>query len=154
MTASFSPWPRTSERREFIQRSAAAAGALLFGGCVLSTPGCTAPPRVFRVRDGRLARVPLAEYPELAGPNGVVRVVTPRHRAVFLRAEDDGGFSAFSGVCTHQGCIVSPSAIGFRCPCHGSTYDRDGQNVTGPAHRPLARWNAQLEGGDVVMELP
>ncbi len=73
--------------------------------------------------------------------------------ALFLRREADGRFSAISGVCTHMGCWVAASDDGFECPCHGSTYDREGRNTGGPARRPLARFPAAREGGDVVVSL-
>jgi len=83
----------------------------------------------------------------------VVKVLEPVHRAIFVRAGDDGAYQAFSGVCTHMGCIVSPAAYGFLCPCHGSTYDREGQNTGGPARRPLARFPAARDGDFVVLRL-
>jgi Rieske Fe-S protein len=70
--------------------------------------------------------------------------VTPRRGTYFVRRGAGDAVAAFSGVCTHQGCIVEATASGFSCPCHGSKYDRDGRNVAGPAPRPLARFDAVL----------
>lgn len=53
---------------------------------------------------------------------------------------DARGFYALTAICTHQGCDVSPSAGGFRCPCHGATYDLNGANTGGPAMRPLEHY--------------
>lgn len=54
---------------------------------------------------------------------------------------NNGGFVAYSAVCTHAGCTVAyDSARGeLVCPCHGSIYDpRHGARVVaGPAPRPL-----------------
>jgi Rieske Fe-S protein len=83
----------------------------------------------------------------------VVKVLEAVHRAIFVRAGDAGAYQALSGVCTHMGCIVSPAADGFLCPCHGSTYDREGQNTGGPARRPLARFPAARDGDFVVLRL-
>lgn len=47
------------------------------------------------------------------------------------------GFAAISLVCTHLGCTVRPSGVGFECPCHGSQFDDQGMNTGGPAPRPL-----------------
>ena len=125
--------------------AAGPAGALL--------AGCTVPVRSLRVPGGAEARVPLDAFPELARPGGVVRVVTPEHRGVYVRAETDGTFAAVSAVCTHQGCIVDPTPEGFRCPCHGSTFGLDGRRTGGPARRELARFVAERQGGDVVLRL-
>ena len=56
-------------------------------------------------------------------------------RTFLLRKGD--GFRAMSGICTHLGCTVNRDADGFRCPCHGSVFDEDGQVLSGPAPRPL-----------------
>lgn len=52
-----------------------------------------------------------------------------------------GGKTALSLTCTHQGCTVQPQANGhFLCPCHGAVYDAQGQVISGPAKRNLARF--------------
>lgn len=53
---------------------------------------------------------------------------------------DARGFYALTAICTHQGCDVAPAAGGFRCPCHGATYDLNGGNTGGPAMRPLEHY--------------
>ncbi|HET9657115.1 MAG TPA: Rieske 2Fe-2S domain-containing protein [Kineosporiaceae bacterium] len=59
-------------------------------------------------------------------------------------------FVAFSAVCTHQGCPVSFVGPGFRCPCHGASYDGSGQVTGGPARSPLAKIPVRVVGGNVV----
>ena len=52
---------------------------------------------------------------------------------------DGRGLRALSGRCTHLGCTVRAQAGGgFICPCHGSTYDPEGNVTGGPAPQPLA----------------
>ncbi|MEX0684291.1 MAG: Rieske 2Fe-2S domain-containing protein [Dehalococcoidia bacterium] len=61
-------------------------------------------------------------------------------------ADSPGGLLALYQKCPHLGCTV-PYSAGFtfdqqkgwfRCPCHGSTYSRDGGvKVAGPAPRPM-----------------
>jgi cytochrome b6-f complex iron-sulfur subunit len=58
-------------------------------------------------------------------------------RLVLLR--DGSGLYALSLVCTHLGCTVTVSASELACPCHGSTFDRQGMVLKGPADRPLSR---------------
>ncbi len=50
---------------------------------------------------------------------------------------DSEGLYAISAVCTHLGCIVSETATGFNCPCHGSHFDASGNVASGPAPRAL-----------------
>ncbi len=50
-----------------------------------------------------------------------------------------GQYVALSTACTHQCCAVSFVSVssGFRCPCHGATFDINGKNKSSIAPRPL-----------------
>ncbi len=156
-TASSSASPPTSEpvldRRTLLASALAGIGAACAGAGLLLLPACTVPPRSFQAPEGSTVRVPLERYPELEREGGVVKVLTPRHGPVFVRRGPGGEVLALSGICTHQGCTVAPSGGGFRCPCHGSTYDADGRNTGGPAPEPLSRIRAALAADAVVLDL-
>lgn len=81
-------------------------------------------------------------------------------------------FHAISAICTHLGCTVRAEALSqpetadvdgkpvrlthrYLCPCHGSRYRGDGQNVSGPAPRPLAwyRLTVAADDGQLVVDL-
>ncbi len=64
------------------------------------------------------------------------QVVLPDARVVVRREGDK--FLAISTVCTHLGCTVRTTDIGFDCPCHGSSYDSSGNVTSGPAPKSLA----------------
>lgn len=138
--------PSPLDRRAFLTLAARGLAAACLAGC-------TIPPRSFRAPAGRAVRIPVASYPELERPGGVVKVISPEVDVVFVRREADGGYAALSGTCTHQGCTVAPAADGFRCPCHGSTYDATGNNTGGPARQPLERFKAARDGDAVVLLL-
>jgi menaquinol-cytochrome c reductase iron-sulfur subunit len=57
----------------------------------------------------------------------------PSYNAVNL------GFTIFSPICPHLGCRYDyhPELNGFRCGCHGSTYNKVGAHLAGPATRGL-----------------
>lgn len=59
--------------------------------------------------------------------------------------------TGFSGRCTHQGISVVTRGAGFYCPGHGATYDKNGQNPTSPATRPLERAKIEVANGDVYL---
>jgi cytochrome b6-f complex iron-sulfur subunit len=50
-----------------------------------------------------------------------------------------GKLLALSARCTHLGCTVNYDQLAgqFRCPCHGSRFDRSGRRIAGPARKPL-----------------
>ena len=78
-------------------------------------------------------------------PIGTTRKIEDKNVFMF---SDENGLFAISAVCTHLGCIVSPSEFGFQCPCHGSQYDEDGNVIGGSAPRPL-QWfeiNQEVDG--------
>ena len=147
-----SPSPPTSDRRAFLVRSGESVCAALVTTLLA---GCTRPLRSLRLRDDvRLVRVSLRTYPELTRPGGMIKIHTPRVRSVYLRHNENDEYVGISAVCTHLGCIVSPSAEGFRCPCHGSTYDHGGRNTGGPARRPLTLFPARREGDEIILRFP
>ncbi|MFP4298018.1 MAG: FAD-dependent oxidoreductase [Spirulinaceae cyanobacterium] len=58
---------------------------------------------------------------------------------------------ALSLTCTHQGCTVQRQENGeFICPCHGARYNRQGEVVSGPAKRDLARFEIQNRQDDSI----
>jgi Rieske Fe-S protein len=61
----------------------------------------------------------------------------------------DAMFVVYSNRCTHVGCPVQATPLGFACPCHGSQFDRQGARTAGPAIRPLDRFQWQVRGGDL-----
>lgn len=54
------------------------------------------------------------------------------------------GIYAMVAVCTHLGCTPNwfPGEQRFKCPCHGSNYNTEGEVVAGPA--PLTLYRAEI----------
>jgi Rieske Fe-S protein len=110
--------------------------------------------RPVSIADGRV-RLLLAEHPELSRPEGALKILpdgatTPLY---VLRLEGDQ-FAVLSPICTHQGCTVDIQGPRLVCPCHGSTYDREGRVLRGPAERSLTRLGATLSDATLIIELP
>jgi cytochrome b6-f complex iron-sulfur subunit len=57
------------------------------------------------------------------------------------------GIFAVSSICSHLGCNVkwNDNGNGFDCPCHGSTFDKNGKNISGPAPKPLKWYQLTLD---------
>jgi cytochrome b6-f complex iron-sulfur subunit len=69
--------------------------------------------------------------------------------------DSDGSYwIALYQKCVHLGCTVPfrNDCSSFKCPCHGSHYNVDGEYLDGPAPRSLDRFGLHFEGGDVVVD--
>lgn len=66
----------------------------------------------------------------------------------WLSKDSNGKPIAFSPWCTHLGCAYRWELANheFTCPCHGSRFDRDGAVLSGPATRPLDRYQIRVTG--------
>lgn len=68
---------------------------------------------------------------------------------------NDKGMYALIAICTHLGCtpIWWTTEQRFKCPCHGSNFIIDGQNVAGPAPVPLFRAAISMDlAGNIVVD--
>ena len=101
-------------------------------------------------------------------------------RTAFVRnnglLEGDPSFTIISNRCAHVGCPVQPGgpvfqeqekmiktqngdvlitpvlpAAGFICPCHGGSYDQEGNRIAGPPVRGLDRYEFAIENGRLVL---
>lgn len=63
-----------------------------------------------------------------------------------------GVVTAFSAICTHQGCKVAGSDGKLQCPCHGSQFSiTTGAATMGPATTALAKVDVKLDGDNIVV---
>ena len=103
--------------------------------------------------DGRI-ELQLRLYPELGSPGGAVKLQpVGSENPVYVLTLDDGSIAALSPICTHLGCTVDIQGPRLVCPCHGSTYERDGRVVQGPAERNLARYATERIEGALIIHL-
>jgi cytochrome b6-f complex iron-sulfur subunit len=65
-------------------------------------------------------------------------------------------FRILSAVCTHAGCTVNWRADRklFVCPCHGGTFDAEGNRQGGPPRRALASVGYQVKDGQLLVRSP
>jgi cytochrome b6-f complex iron-sulfur subunit len=80
----------------------------------------------------------------------------PYQEGRFWLVNTENGLLALYMVCTHLGCLYKwvPNSERFICPCHTSTYTKEGVKVSGPTSRNLDRFVIQAVDaeGDVVAE--
>ena len=135
----------TISRREFLAGMTTGAGLALGGlaGCAAAiTYQAT-------VVDGQIF-LSRSELEQRAGVNRPVVVKVPDlPDPVILIPVDEKNFRAVSAKCTHLGCHVRPSRNFLVCPCHGSTYDLEGEVVRGPAPSALTTYPVEVNGDEI-----
>ncbi|MEX5256312.1 Rieske (2Fe-2S) protein [Kocuria arenosa] len=72
-------------------------------------------------------------------------------QAVVSRPDPDT-VVAFSPVCPHQGCMVTPREELYVCPCHSSQFDlATGEVLAGPAETGLEPYPASVADGRILL---
>jgi menaquinol-cytochrome c reductase iron-sulfur subunit len=66
---------------------------------------------------------------------------------------DNGEVIALAPQCTHLGCAYhwDDPKKQFLCPCHNSVFSIDGKVVSGPAPRPLDRFEAKVQNNKLML---
>lgn len=134
-------------RRDFLTLSGTAVVGVALVGCATTA--------VYHLplMQGK-AVVKLQDYPELAVVGGMVQLrVDGFADPIILVHKDEESYLALSAVCTHLRCYVRPSKQFLLCPCHGSTFDLEGNAVRGPAEKPLPRYDVTVSGETVEIHL-
>lgn len=134
-------------RREFVAVCAGGCAGLFLTGCV------TMVTHPVPVSAGRVT-LELSAFPELAKPDGAIRIQpVGLEDPIYVLANPGGEFRAVSPICTHRGCTVDVQGARLVCPCHGSTYDREGEVLKGPAQRALPRFPVSRSGDELVIRI-
>ena len=144
---------RKTSRRDFLGLGVAAMAASACGGCSLL--GSRKPDAVVPEEAGVL-RLGEADSSALLGSQTSLLVEAKGgNEKILVVHRDDGSLFAVSSVCTHMGCDVEyDKKLGhLLCPCHGSQYSLGGDNIKGPAKKPLKRYSISTENGRVVITL-
>ncbi len=65
----------------------------------------------------------------------------------------DNSVVAYGPQCTHLGCAYhwDDAKTEFICPCHNSFFSIDGKLISGPAPRPLDRYQTKIDGSKLLL---
>lgn len=148
----------SSDRRDFLIKLGTGAGvAALTGQAVASLRSLV--PNVSYDAPTTVKLGPAEEFPD------GIKFLPDERLFVFREGKT---FHAISAVCTHLGCTVRAEAMSspetrsvggletrlthrFLCPCHGSVYNGDGTNISGPAPKPLAWYRLAVAPDDAQL---
>ena len=113
---------------------------------------------IFRSREKRAGGISSGPSFVNAGMVGELRpgeVKAVPQGSFYLVCRQDGSLMALSRTCTHLGCSIPwvEEKQQFICPCHGSTFDREGVVLTAPAIRPLDYYRIKIENGLIRVDV-
>ena len=150
----------TTDRRRFFLSAIYGLWGLI--GAALAMPAAAYllfPPRVRKsaewVPAADLAQLKLREPEEIVFRRTRVDgwKVTSEKASTWLVRMSDAEVVAFAPQCTHLGCAYhwEDKRNDFVCPCHTSAFSIEGKVLTGPAPRPLDRYQVKIESGKVLI---
>jgi menaquinol-cytochrome c reductase iron-sulfur subunit len=117
------------------------------------------PPKAKKESDwvevGDVAKLPAGTPTELTFRRNRVdgwKVTSEKSTAWVVKAADNS-IVAFGPQCTHLGCAYhwEQPRNQFICPCHTSLFGMDGAVMSGPAPRPLDRYDVRVEGQKLLL---
>ncbi len=117
------------------------------------------PPKVRRpsewVDAGDITRFQLKTPVELVFRKNLVdgwKISSEKQTAWAVKLSDQK-IVAFGPQCTHLGCAYhwDEAKSEFLCPCHSSVFSVDGAVISGPAPRPLDRFETKVENGKLLL---
>jgi menaquinol-cytochrome c reductase iron-sulfur subunit len=142
-------------RRSFFVTSIYAAWAAITGALGLTAAVyLLLPPKPAEKEDwvpaGNLTEIPAETPTEINFRRNRAdgwRIVSEQDAAWVVKTPA-GSLTAFGPQCTHLGCAYhwEERRHQFVCPCHNSVFAIDGSVVSGPAPRPLDRYETRVRG--------
>ena len=80
------------------------------------------------------------------------KIVSEKATAWVLK-KPDSQVVAYAPQCTHLGCAYhwEEQKQQFLCPCHSSTFSPEGAVLSGPAPRPLDRYQVRVDGNKLLL---
>ena len=137
-------------RKDFLRTTALALAGLAVGpalleSCSKSGTSPQGPTVDFTVDLSKSTNAALANIGGFIYSNGVI---------VTRISTSDLGFVALSQTCTHQGCTIAYNAasMNFLCPCHGGTYDANGNVTGGPPPNPVKSYAITRAGSILTVK--
>ncbi len=164
---------RLLDRRSFVIRAMAAIGALITAIVGIPILGFTSVPffrakTPVRLLSDAVAPTLRSDTWVSAGPLDDFDVGEPRlvplqrevadgwvngvrDVAVYVVRETEDQVIAFDIHCTHLGCPLafSSGSATFVCPCHGGSFDVEGDVLSGPPPRPMVQYDTRVVDGQV-----
>ncbi|MFP2910128.1 ubiquinol-cytochrome c reductase iron-sulfur subunit [Pyxidicoccus sp. 3LFB2] len=98
--------------------------------------------------------LPFSQFPDLRNNGGTVTGTPSGYGLpIFVFRLEDGTLSAVDSICTHQQCTVEfrSQEKDLFCPCHASTFTRQGEVTKPPATLPLKKFTVSETAEAVIV---
>lgn len=141
-----------SLRRKFIKDSCTACLGFMAFSSVASLLSSCASLRVYSATiQNDLLQIPL----ESIHPEEKMKIIRSKTLAydVLLILKEDKMHKAFLMKCSHQDNILVANKNGMSCNLHGSTFDLNGNVITGPASKPLQNLKTETNSESITIYL-
>lgn len=169
-------------RSKFLEGATLAVGGIIGGVVTVPALGFAVLPSFVDTEDHDVNLGPLENFPQdrfvIATYMEDPEVGEVSRRTVYVRnngqLEGQPSFTILFSRCVHLGCPVQPSGptqgeaeevgegvslqevlpAGFGCPCHGGSYDNEGNRTAGPPVRALDRFEFSVRNGELWLGKP
>jgi menaquinol-cytochrome c reductase iron-sulfur subunit len=152
--------PTETSRRRFQLIVIYGLGAII--ACLLALPAALyllLPPRLRRkdewIDAGDLAKMDLKAPVEVVFRKNRLDgwKLTSEKSTAWVVQSSSNQIIAFGPQCTHLGCAYhfEEDKKEFLCPCHNSVFALDGSVVSGPAPRPLDRYEVKVQNQRLLL---
>ena len=139
--------PTTPSRRTVLGLAGAGSTAVLTGCAADDAPATGGTGSPSPAEPGPVDAGPVEDLPV----GSAVKFDRDGVQAVVSRPDPDT-VVAFSPVCPHQGCMVTPREELYVCPCHSSQFDlATGEVLAGPAETGLEPYPASVADGRILI---
>jgi menaquinol-cytochrome c reductase iron-sulfur subunit len=146
------------ERRSFLRNLFVVVGGAV--SAALAIPLVRFATFPLRVREGDAAWSDVGKVEEFASiANPIARTIDVQRTdgwrsstaqdGVYVVPAGSGALKVLSSVCPHLGCAVRwiDDKGKFICPCHGGTFTKTGEYVSGPPRRAMDELESKVENG-------
>ena len=151
---------RSNDRRSFLVIAIYGMGALI--GTALAVPAAVYllwPPRAKKqaewVEAGSLSQLQPGQPAEMVFRRNRADgwKITSEKATAWVVKRSGENIVAFAPQCPHLGCAYhwEPQDNEFLCPCHASRFSIEGDVLSGPAPRPLDRYEVKVEGEKLLL---
>ena len=137
---------KTSSRRNFLTSVLIGWSAMIILPVVYAIYKYVVPPKIKEqfletLMVGRITDIPINS----------ARIVKFNKTPIVIVHTAEDQIKAYSAICTHLGCVVqyNNEERNFHCNCHGSIFDLNGKNISGPAPKPLIPFKVELKEDDI-----